>query len=398
MSEHRPTPPIDPEVAAELGLDDRARKRRWMLRLAQVAVAVAALVGVGLAVQQWRQEPPVRYRTAAVLRGSLEETVSATGTLEPVQTVSVAPEVSGRITAVHVDYNDAVEAGQLLVELDQTTLLARRTEARASLRSARAQVQQARATLAQARRTRERHERLGAYRAVAEQAVEEARTAVEQAQAGLANARAQVALAQATLSSLDTDLERTRIVSPIDGVVLRRACEPGQTVAATFQPPLLFELAPRLDRMRLHLNVDEADIGRVEVGQLVRFEVDAFPDDRFEGPLVQIRNAPVTVQNVVSYEVVIEVEETARQLRPGMTATAEILTDAREDVLLVPNDALRFTPEGREGGADRVWREGPDGPVAVAIDRGITDGRHTELRSDGLSEGDALLIDVERSE
>ncbi|MGF1466769.1 MAG: efflux RND transporter periplasmic adaptor subunit [Sandaracinaceae bacterium] len=392
------TTAVDPEVARELGLDRSGRVRRAVVRALQVLVAVGVVALAAFGIWRWRQAPPTTYRTAAVSRGPVEATVSATGTLQPVRTVSVAPEVSGRIAAVHVDFNDRVEAGQLLVELDPRTLVARRSEARAQLRSARAQARQALATLRQARRTHERMARAAAQRIASVQNEEEARTSVVQGEASLAQARAQVALAEASLESIETDLARTEIRAPIDGVVLRRSCEPGLTVAAQFQPPELFLLAEDLGAMHLYLEVDEADVGQIEVGQTARFRVDAYPDRRFEGRLLEIRNAPETVQGVVSYEAVVGVDNRDGLLRPGMTATADVVTDRRDDVLLLPNEALRFTPPDVEASTlgRQVWRRDGDRLRSIPVETGITDGRVTELTEGELEEDQDLLVDVER--
>lgn len=393
------SPSIAPEVALELGLDRGARVRRIALRVLPVALLLAFAVAGALLLARWWADPPTTYRTAAVTRGSVAAVVSATGTLEPVRTVSVAPEVSGRIEAVHVDFNDRVEEGQLLVELDPSTILARRAEARAQLRSARAQVRQSLATLEQARRTSARMTRSAAHGISSTQSAEEAQTSVAQAEATLGQSRAQVALALAGLQSIEADLARTTIESPVSGVVLRRSAEPGQTLAATFQPPELMLLAEDLRAMRLFLQVDEADIGGLEVGQTAHFTVDAFPDRRFAGRLVEIRNAPRTVQGVVSYEVVIEVDNGDGVLRPGMTATADVVTARRDDALLVPNEALRFTPPGEaDAPGDVVWLENGDGVRAVSVEVGITDGHVAELLAGDLDAGQLLLVDLERED
>lgn len=211
------------------------------------------------------------------------------------------------------------------------------------------------------------------------------------------NARAQIAIAQAAVDSSETDLERTSVRSPVRGVVLERRVEPGQAVAATFQPPVLFVLAEDLGRMELHLAVDEADIGRVEAGQAASFTVDAHPDHRFEARVREVRNAPSTVQGVVTYEVVLDVDNAERLLRPGMTASASVAIARVDDVLRVPNAALRFTPPGYEAAGAAVWVLRDGRPVAVPVERGLGDGANTEVRG-ALSPSDEVLIDVIRPE
>lgn len=393
----RARPSLDPDVARDLGLDARGKVRRWAWRAAGL-VAVLALVGGGLAIWQRASAPqPPEYRVAAVTRGDVRALVEATGTVQPVRTVDVGPDVSGRVVAVHADFNDPVEVGQLLVEIDPLPFRARRAEARARLAAARASLRQANASLAEARRTRTRYENLAGTGAIAARELDAARSAAEQGEAAAMNARAQIAIAQAALDSAETDLERTSVRSPVRGVVLERRAEPGQAVAATFQPPVLFVLAEDLGRMELHLAVDEADIGRVQVGQAASFTVDAHPDHRFEARVREVRNAPSTVQGVVTYEVILDVDNAERLLRPGMTASAEVAVARVDDVLRVPNAALRFTPPGREAAGVAVWVLRDGQPVAVPVERGLGDGANTEVRG-ALAPSDEVLVDVIRPE
>lgn len=384
-------------MSRNLGLGSGARVRQWALRAAGV-VALAALVAVGVVVWQRASTPaPIQYRQAAVSVGDIHAVIDATGTVEPVRTVQVGPDVSGRIVAVHADYNDAVTAGQLLVEIDPLPFRARRAEARARLTAARAGARQAEATLADARRTGARYEALAGTGAIADRELDSARTAVEQAEAAVQNARAQIAIAQAALESAETDLERTSVRSPVDGVVLQRQAEPGQAVAATFQPPILFVIADDLGRMELRLAVDEADIGRVAEGQTARFTVDAYPTRTFEAAVRSVRNAPSTVQGVVTYEVVLDVDNPDRVLRPGMTASARVEVAQATGVTRVPNAALRFAPPGHTAEGTQVWVQRDGGPVAIPVERGLDDGTQTEVRGE-LSTSDQVLVDVVRPE
>lgn len=213
----------------------------------------------------------------------------------------------------------------------------------------------------------------------------------------MSNARAQIALAQASLESTETDLERTSVRSPVDGVVLERAAEPGQAVAASFQPPTLFVIAEDLTRMELRLAVDEADIGRVETGQTATFTVDAYPERTFSAEVRSVRNSPRTVQGVVTYEVVLAVDNTEGLLRPGMTASARIATARADDSLRVPNAALRFTPPERESEGTGVWVLRDGEPARVVVERGLTDGSLTAVDGE-LEAGDGVLVDVVQPE
>lgn len=388
-------------MARDLGLDKRGRVRRWAWRLAGVVVLIALAAGGFVIYRRVTRPAVVEYQTAAVTRGEVEATVDATGTVEPVRTVQVGPEVSGRITAVHADYNDHVHQGDLLVEIDPLPVQARRTEAQARLQAALAGMQQARATQADARRLLARFEPLEGSGAISARELDAARNGVAQANAQVANAQAQIALARASLVSVDTDLERTTIRSPVDGVVLTRSAEPGQAVAASFQPPVLFTIAQDLGHMELRLAVDEADIGRVAVGQHAHFTVDAFPDRSFSAEVTSVRNSAETVQGVVTYEVVLGVDNQEGLLRPGMTASAHIVTSRAEDALIVPNGALRFTPPEHTAPTSEptVWvRRGPgEEPEPRAVERGITDGQHTAVQGP-LEVGDEVLVDVVRPE
>lgn len=390
---------MDPDVARDLGLDRRGKARRWLAR--SMAALVVAALGVGgfFVYRHATREPPVTYEVAAVSRGDVRSTVEATGTVEPRRRVEVGPDVSGRVVEVNADYNDRVEEDAVLAVIDPLPIEARRREARARLRSARASLRQALATRDDARRTLARYEPLAGTGAIAGRELDQAQNAVAQAEASVANARAQIELAEASLESIDTELERTSIRSPIDGVVLERRVEPGQAVAASFQPPVLFVLAEDLTRMELRLAVDEADIGRVRQGQSATFDVDAYPARTFEAEVRSVRNAPTTVQGVVTYEVVLGVDNEEGLLRPGMTASAEITTDRARDVLRVPNAALRFTPPSVEEPPDGpvVWVRAGGAPTPIEVERGLTDGRVTEVRG-ALQAGDEVLTDVRRPE
>jgi HlyD family secretion protein len=394
---------------------------------AAVLIALVALAYILLREGGRTQTP--RYRTEEVTRGILVVTVSATGNLQPTNQVDVGSEISGTIESVLVDDNDRVKKGQVLARLDSSRLEDQVVKSRAALAAAEAQVLQTEATVVEARAT------LARLRQVAELSGGQVPSKAEldtadanmiRAQANEANARAAVGQAKATLRSDETNLSKAIILSPIDGVVLKRNVEPGQTVAASLQAPVLFTLAENLSQMELQVDVDEADVGQVREGHAATFGVDAYTGRRYAARITRVRYGSQTKENVVSYLAVLAVKNADLSLRPGMTATAEITTAKRENVLQVPNTALRFTPavtsqpEKKNGGglvgslmprppaatSSKPQNGSPgksdmhqvyvlkDGmPVAVPVTVGVTNGRMTEVTSDALKEGDPVITE-----
>jgi HlyD family secretion protein len=367
------------------------------------------------------EESTVRYDIAQVKRGDLTVTVTATGTLEPVNQVDVGSELSGIIETVEVDFNDKVERGQVLARLDTDRLQAQVLESRAALQSKEAKVKEAQATVLETQLAFERCEKLAERQLCTTGDLDAARAAYKRAQATEASARAQVAEARATLDGKETELSKADIRSPIDGLVLLRQIEPGQTVAASLQAPILFTLAEDLAQMELHVAVDEADVGSIREGQAAEFTVDAWPERSFPASITQVRFAPRTVEGVVTYETLLAVDNSDLALRPGMTATAVITVEQLQDALLVPNAALRFTPPSteatpRQRGAfgmifprpphtprrsnvgrndePKVWMLRDGEPVAVPVKTGASDGRFTELQAGDLQAGMPVVIDV----
>lgn len=400
-----PLKKADPDVVRTLGLTKGSRSKTWARRI----VLLLVLVGVGFAVVQgvrkMRARPAPTFTYAESRRQDVTVVVTATGTLRAVNTVDVGTEVSGRVQSVNVNFNDRVTRGQVLVELDPEQLRARVNEAVANLSLARAAVQQAQATVAEATQTGARVERLAAQHIASDADLDTARATRARAEASLLSARAQERVAQANLSSAQTQLAKSVIHSPIDGVVLNRAVEPGQTVNGAFQTPVLLTLAEDITRMELHVDIDEADIGRVHEGQAATFTVAAYAERTFESRLVELRNAPRSVQNVVSYEGVLLVDNQERLLRPGMTCTVSIVSDRHDDVLVVPNAALRFVPMDRDmeeerkrlGTQHHVWVVRNGRPTPIAVVTGVTDGRFTEVRSGDIRPGQQLIVDAPRA-
>lgn len=402
---------IHPEMSKHLGLDRGARWRRVAWRAVKLTIVVAVLVLTVRMVQRVRRpNAPAQYVTTAVSRGELRVVVSATGRVEAATTIEVGAEVSGRITRLLVDDNARVTRGQLLAEIDPQQLAAEVAQQRAQLAAARATVRQARATVTEQEQLSTRTSALAALALATQQNVESNQASVERARAAYDVAVANAQLAEAGGAAARSRLDKATIRSPIDGIVLARLVEPGQTVTAGFTTPVLFKLAEDLTRMILRVDVDEADIGRVRHGNLATFTVDSYPGRQFSSRVVSVRNEPKIEQNVVTYEAELEVINTDLSLRPGMTATATMVTEVRADVLLVANAALRFLPPGVSAGSPvshegRVWlapkprsaatRAGvPVGePVAVALRLGASDGINTEVVGGELAANTLVIID-----
>jgi len=314
--------------------------RAIWITIGVVVLAIAAVVGC-----QMRPKPlKDPYRFASVERGDVTRSVSASGTLQALITVDVGSQISGLVTKVLVDYNDHVKSGQTLAIIDPQTYQSRVAQGKADIQAGQATVRQAEATLVNAQVDYNRKKRLVDGGWDSPSTLDTATAALKTAQANVAAAKARVVQSQASLRSQNVDLSRTTITAPIDGVVVDRKVNPGQTVAASLQAPVLFTLAEDLSKVQVKINVDEADVGQLQEGQTVRFTVDAFPDDNFEGIVTQVRLQPTTEQNVVSYTVIAEADNPQRKLLPGMTANADIVIDTHRNVLKVAAAALRWTP------------------------------------------------------
>lgn len=393
----------------------RRRSRRWIIA-APIAAASAAAAGWWWLGRESGTD--VRYVTEPALRGALTVTVVATGTVQPTRQVEVSSELSGTLVAVEADYNDRVAAGAVLARLDDTKLRAQETNAEASLVAARARVDQAQAAFDQAQSNYEARgalDRLGTtsrldflgYEAV-----------YKSAQAALEIARADVTLAEAALSSVRSDLDKTIIRSPVTGVVLDRAADTGKIVASALNAPTLFVIAEDLAEMELRVDVDEADIGKVAVGNAAQFTVEAYPGRAFDAKITSVRYAPETTEGVVTYKAILAVDNADLALRPGMTATATITVAEVSDALQVPNAALRYAPPQRaedsggtgggllglimprrpsgSGGAASgrtVWVLRDGTPEEIAIETGPSDGKRTVILTGDLAPGDPVITD-----
>lgn len=370
-------------------------------RSVAIVAACAIAGGIGLwALLRDGAVGPGRPLTEAVDRGPIITVVTATGTVNPVTTVQVGTYVSGPIREISADFNSTVRKGQRVAKIDPAPFQMRVQAAEAILATARARARKSAADLELRRRQLERRTQLRARDAASADDLDTARSAFQQADAQLALDRAGVAQAEAALREAKINLGYTDIVSPVDGVVVSRNVDVGQTVAASFQTPTLFLIAEDLTRMQVNADVSESDIGSVREGQAAEFTVDAFPGRTFEGRVSQVRSAPRKVQNVVTYDVVIGVDNDDLALKPGMTAAVTIRTEERADAVRLPLRALRFEPPGAPPGAASspgVWVVDPGGALRrVEVRPGLRDERHVELVSGPLSPGDAVVVGLER--
>jgi len=370
-----------------------------MKRFVPWLIAIIALLLVALVVRQCRNSGAGNYQTTTVTRGPITQAVTATGTLNPVVNVQVGSQVSGNIAKLFADFNSQVKAGQVVAQIDPALFQATVTQAEGDLASAQAALELARVN---AKRTQELFARKTSSQADLDQAL-----------ANLHQAEANIKIKQGALDKAKADLEHCTITSPIDGVVISRNVDVGQTVAASLQAPVIFQIANDLTKMQIDSNVAEADVGVVDVGQDVDFTVDAFPMRTFHGKVVQVRNAPITVQNVVTYDTVIGVSNPDLKLKPGMTANVSIIVAHKYNVLQIKNAALRYrpadatsgemgsrspAPAGSRGGPGRERRTSErrvyvlpgSQPKPVQIKTGISDGVVTEV-VEGLKEGDRVV-------
>ncbi len=414
------------DIAEVLGLDEAPRGRRR----ARIALVTTALLGV-IAASVWyfttRDSATVQYRTARVTRGDLTVAVTATGTVQPVNQVDVGTEISGTIRTVEADYNDRVKVGQVLARIDTEKLQAQVFQSQSTLESTQAKLADAQATVVEARDILERFKRvreMSGGQVPSQKEFDGAEAVLKRAVSNEATLKALISEAKWKLSIDQTNLSKAVIRSPINGVVLKRQVEPGQTVAASLQTPVLFTIAENLAQMEVQVDVDEADVAQVKVGQPASFTVDGYPGRTFNAVVTQVRYGPETVQGVVTYKTLLAVDNSDLALRPGMTATANITVNRATDVTLAPNAALRFSPPvtaetaqtggsllsrlfprppqtsrpadsgGAKGKQQRVWVLRDGKPVAVAIATGSTDGVMTEVTGGDIAVGSEVITDM----
>jgi HlyD family secretion protein len=378
----------------------RTRTMMWMI----ASVGLVATAGAGVATRASSSAQP-KVTTVEVTRGDLVQAISAAGSLEAVTTVNVGTQVSGTVQTLYADFNDVVRRGQVLARLDPSLFQTQVEQAEANLVRADAEVERLRVARDAARLALDRTAKLAAKRLVSDADLESAQVDVASAEAQVRSADASVAQSKASLNQARVNLEHTVITSPIDGIVVSRAVDTGQTVAASMQAPTLFVLAADLTKMHLNASIDESDVGQIEAGQAVTFRVDAYPEEAFAGRVAQVRLQAVVAQNVVTYATVIDVENPDLKLKPGMTATVTVEVARRSDALVVPTAALRFKPSAAmlaglgassagaptscAGVADcgTLWVYEGSTIRSVAVRTGITNGTSSELLGGDVNEG-----------
>jgi len=416
-------PPGARDIEAILGVGDHTHSGLFRRRnLIWAAVAVIAGVGLYAAWSMSGSQPGMSYATEPVTRGNLTVLVTATGSAQPITQVNISSELSGTVRKVLVDYNSPVKTGQVLAELDMDKLKASVENVRAKLEASKAKVADAAASIEEKRGQYERRRVLAAKQAASAEDLDLAKAAYDRAIAQHASALAEVKVAEADLRLNEINLTKACICSPIDGVILTRNVDPGQIVASSLQAPVLFVIAEDLRRMELRVDVDEADVGKIKIGHKATFSVDAYPERKFPAEIKDIRYGSEVVQGVVTYKAILSIDNSELLIRPGMTATAEIVVQHVSDALLVPNPALRFSPAttqtggqqrsflqrllpGRprfrppskqaDTGANRtVWTLRNGVPAAVPVVIGVTDGRRTEIAEGDIAADQRVIVDA----
>ncbi|WP_262288119.1 efflux RND transporter periplasmic adaptor subunit [Hallella absiana] len=370
----------------------------WILVAIVVVLAVVAFLLSGN-----KKKEQVQFNTAEVAPANIVNTVTATGTIEPVTSVTVGTQVSGIVSKLYVDYNSVVKKGQVIAELDKSNLISELNSAKANLEQAKASLSSAESSLSYQAANFRRNKALYQKGLISGNDYESARLSYQTAMASVSSARDQVSAAREQVKKAQTNLGYATITSPIDGIVLSKSVEEGQTVAASFSTPTLFTIAKDLTNMQVVADVDEADIGDVKVGERVTFTVDAYPDNTFSGTVKQVRQEATTTNNVVTYSVVISAPNADLKLKPGLTATVTIYTQENKGVLSVPSKALRFTPEKETVGGmkikdianakNKVWTIEGNTVVAHRVNIGMTDGSHTQILS-GISRGAKVITGI----
>ena len=392
-----------------------------MKKILLIAIPLLVIAGIAAALFA-KRTPEITYKTVKIERGTIISTVAATGNLSAVTTVQVGTQVSGTIQKLFVDYNSHVKKGQAIAEIDPSLFNASVEQSQGNFLNAEANLLKAKVTLTDAERTLARNKQLLAGGIISQGDFDVAETAYQSAKAGLKAAEGSVAQTRGSLLQSKTNLRYSVIRSPVDGVVISRAVDVGQTVAASFQTPTLFTIAQDLTKMQIEVSVDEADISRIKLDQTATFTVDSYPEQSFKGKVVQIRNAPVITQNVVTYVVVVNVDNSDMKLKPGMTANVSVEVARKDDALKLPPAALRFRPKlkteepkekrpadtqaagtgkdaggkpgGRKGGgSQKVYTLKENKPTAVPIKTGIANNSAIELVESTLKEGDEVIIE-----
>lgn len=377
---------------------------------------ILILIGIGYGIFKYvTRDKTVKYSFTAseITRGDITQTVTATGELSALNVVDIGTQVSGRVEEIYVDFNSVVKEGQLIALIDPSVWELEVREAEANLAVSQASLQSALASLNDAEKNFTRNKELLNRKLIAKSDVDTSEADLSMKKASVQEARAQLERNKAQLERARTNLNYTKIISPISGVVIDRKVDAGQTVAANYQTPTLFKIAKDLTMMQIKAKIDEADIGQISEGQKVTFGVDAFPNDNFEGHVIQVRIAPENSDGVVTYTVIINVQNPELKLKPGMTANVSIITNSKNNILRIPTAALRFTPDEdlintisfdvnnrkKSIHENTVWIEN-NGKLKTGVDviTGISDNKNTELIKGNLSEGDKLIINAVKTQ
>lgn len=365
-------------------------KKRYYIPAIIISVFLIATAIVTSAAKQ------VKYETSDIERCTITQFVEASGTINPVNTVSVGSTVSGLIKEIYVDFNSQVKKGQILAQIDPATFEAAVQQNQAQINNARANVQKLQAVADYDKQMYIRYKNLYAKNFVAKSELDQMHSTYMSDLAQIRAAQAQINQYQASLRTAQTNLGYTKIIAPVDGTVISREIDLGQPVAASFQAPELFTIAQDLTKMQIEVNVSEADIGKVKEGQEVIYTLDGYPDSEFKGKVTQVRISPTTVSNVVTYSVIVGVDNEDLKLKPGMTANVSIITNKSENVLCVPNIALKFTPntEGQKFKNQGIWIMQEHKPLRIDIKTGASDDSSTEVISAKLNEGTKVITGI----
>ena len=364
-------------------------KKRY-IALTGIIVAVVLILIFGF------KNGSAKYITKDITKGTITEYVEASGTIKPINTIAVGTQVSGTVSRIYVDYNSQVKKGQLLAELDPSLFQSNVDQSTAKLSNAQAAYSKAMANLEYKKNNYQRYEHLYAKNYVSRDDVELARSNYLTAQADVAAARAEMNASQATLNNNLTNLGYSKITSPVDGTVISRAVDVGQTVAASFNTPTLFEVAEDLTKMQIETSVSEADIGKIKVGQTAEYTLDGYPDKTFTGAVTQVRLASTTTNNVVTYTVIVSVDNSDGFAIPGMSANVSVITGQAKDVLVVDNKALKFSPPDntQKYETQGIWILKDNEPVRCNVKLGLSDDNKTQIISDEIQEKDKVIIGV----
>ncbi len=368
-------------------------KKKQLLIISVIILISAILVIINL------DRNSIKYETKKIKRCTITEVVEASGTINPVNIVSVGSTVSGLIKEIYVDFNSVVKKGQVLAQIDPANFQASVDQATAQINNAQSNLARMNAVTEMSKKTYIRYKNLYAKNFIAKSELDQAESDYLSNLAQVNAAKAQIAQAQATYNTAMTNLGYTKIVAPVDGTIISREIDLGQPVAASFQAPELFTIAQDLTKMQIEVNVSEADIGKVKEGQDVTYTLDGYPDTDFSGKVTQVRISPTTVSNVVTYVVIVDVNNEDLKLIPGMTANVSIITNKKENVLCAPNMALKFTPEtsGQKYKNQGIWILEKNKPKRIDIEQGASDDNRFEVIAPQIKEGDKVLIGSSRN-